>query len=569
MSSLITALALLALVAGAGTLSRVLPRVPRPLLQMALGAACGWPAAGLHVALDPQVFMLLFIPPMLFADGWQIPKRELGAQFALVLLLSVGLVLGTVLVVGHAIAWMVPSMPLSVAFLLAAVLSPTDAVAVSALVQHQRMPARLQHILEGESLMNDASALVAVKFAVLATLTQRFSLAGAAADFVWMAAGGVAVGAVCSLVLDRLQLWMLHGRESRVEMPGVLLFLLMPFPPYLLAEHWGLSGVLAAVAAGVTASLLAVRRSRFNASHVQSQATWGVLRYVFDGLVFLLLGLQLPRIVQALPEQLNLLDAPWSPRALALWGTGLAITALLLALRFAGFMVGSQLKRRVAWLRRRTSPEPVSPALAGAGAVGGIRGAITLAAVLGVPFTLPDGSAFPLRGLLVFLAALVIVLTLVVAALALPPLLRRVAAASHRAAGHGAGRERLWARRRASRAALRTIAAAALRAETTGFVPTRAPRSPSQPPDLASHAAACARIDHGYRHRLQRDGSDAQARSASQQMLELERHLRLQALQAERDELLRLRLRHRINDDTLRLLTHEIDLVEAVLRHDM
>jgi CPA1 family monovalent cation:H+ antiporter len=116
---------------------------------------------------------------------------------------------------------------------------------------------------------------------------------------------------------------------------------------------------------------------------------------------------------------------------------------------------------------------------------------------------------------------------------------------------------------------MRSIAAAALRAETVGKLAPRGTHAAQEPADVASHAAVCARIDHSYRHRLQRDGSNAHARQVSHQTLELERLLRLQALQAERDELLRLRLRHRINDDTLRSLAHELDLVEAVLRHDV
>ena len=548
MTLLLTILGLLALVAVAGLLARALPRVPLPLLQMALGAAVGWPTAGLHLALDPQVFMLLFLPPMLYADGWLISKRELGAQSVPVALLSIGLVLATVLVGGLGIAWLLPTLSLPLAFLLAAVLSPTDAVAVAAITQRQRLPARLQNILEGESLMNDASALVAVKFALAAVMTRQFSAGGALADFVVMAAGGVAVGLSFSLAFDRLQALLLRGREHHTELPVVLLLLLMPFAPYLLAEHWGLSGVLAAVTAGMGASLLALRRSGFNASHVRTRSTAEVVRYGFDGLVFALLGLQLSGILRALPNQLNLLDSPFSPQALHLWGTGLAITLLLLAVRFSGFVAAGLLRRHVPWLRRRTSGQPMSWTLAAIGALGGVRGAITLVAVLGVPLTLADGSAFPLRGLLVFLSGLAIVLSMGLAALLLPLLLRRLAAAGPDGEAHGE-RERLWARRCSARAALRAL----------GTMPA----PPGQP---EAHAAVCARIDHGYRHQLRQDGPVAGDRGHSRHMLTLEMQLRLQVLQAERAELQRLRLRHRINDETLRHLMHELDLVESVLR---
>jgi len=548
MTLLLTILGLLALVAVAGFVARVLPRVPLPLLQMALGAACGWPAAGLHLTLDPQVFMLLFIPPMLFADGWLISKRELGAQSLPVLMLSVGLVLATVLIGGLGIAWLLPGMSLPLAFLLAAVLSPTDAVAVSAMTQRQRLPLRLQNILEGESLMNDASALVAVKFALAAVMTRQFSAGGALADFVMMAAGGVAVGLLFSLAFDHLQAALLRGREHHTELPVVLLLLLVPFAPYLLAEHWGLSGVLAAVTAGMSASMLALRRSGFNASQVRTRHTAEVVRYGFDGLVFVLLGLQLSGILRALPNQLNLLDSPLSPAALQLWGTGLAITVLLLVVRFAGFVAAGLLRRHVPWLRRRTSGQPMSWTLAAVGALGGVRGAITLVAVLGVPLTLAGGETFPLRGLLVFLSGLAIVLSMSLAALLLPPLLRRLAVAGPDGDTHGE-RERQWARRCSARAALRTLGNLA------------------SPPDQAeAHDAVRARIDHGYRHQLRQDGPDASDRGHSRHMLALEMRLRLQVLQAERAELQRLRLRHRINDETLRHLMHELDLIESVLR---
>ncbi|WPB57407.1 Na+/H+ antiporter [Xylophilus sp. GOD-11R] len=550
MTLLTTVLALLTLVAVAGFIARWWPRVPLPLLQLALGAICGWPRSGIHLALEPQVFMLLFIPPMLFADGWLISKRELGAQSLPVLALSVGLVLATVLIGGWGIAWLVPVLPLPMAFLLAAVLSPTDAVAVSAMAQRQRLPARLQNILEGESLMNDASALVAVKFALAAVMAQAFSPMGAVADFVVMAAGGIAVGLLCSVVFDLLQAVLLRGREHRMEMPTVLLLLLTPFAPYLLAEHLHLSGVLAAVAAGVGASLLAVRRSGFNASHVRTRATGAVVRYVFDGLVFLLLGLQLSGILRALPNQLNLLDSPFSPSALRLWGTGLAILVLLLAVRFAGFVAAGLARRHVPWLRRRSSGAPMSLAMAAVGAIGGVRGAITLVAVLGVPLTMADGSPFAMRGLMVFLSGLVIVLSMALATIALPPLLRRV---GHDGAEAHGDRELLWARRCSARAALRALGVAAER--------------PEHDDQRELHQGICERIDHGYRHRLRQDGPDADGRLRSRQLIALELRLRLELLQVERRELARLRLRHRINDETLRTLTHELDLVEAAIRN--
>lgn len=556
MHILLPILAMLALVAGSGLLARAVPRIPLPLLQIALGALAGWPPGGLHVSFHPQIFMLLFIPPMLFADGWQMPQREFGAYKWPILLSSTLLVLFTVGALGGLIHGLLPGLPLAEAFLLAAVLSPTDAVAVSAILQRHSVPAKLRHMIEGEALMNDAAALVAVKFAVAAVLTQSFSLPQALADFVWVACGGVAVGvgfAWCfKLLHDRLLYW----REERAAAPTVLLLLLVPFAPYLIAEHLGLSGVLAAVTAGMTTSAFDARSSRFNAFHLQTQNVWNVILYVFNGLIFTLVGLQVPHLVQHLP--LPRPDFPVTAHmGFALFSTALLIALGVLAVRFIGLAGGGWLARGFGRRRARAVggraelPLLTWSALA---TLGGTRGGITLAAVLGVPLLMPDGSAFPARELLVFQATMVIVLSLLIASFGLPWLLRRLALRT----SDPHAREAAWARDRAARAALRAL---------------EAPDAPDAAADAATppdpmRALVRARVGHGYRHRLRPHHGSHPGDSAAQvqQALALERQLRLDALQAERDELHRLRLAHRINDETLRALIHEIDLVEMVIR---
>ncbi|KAF1043903.1 Na+/H+ antiporter [Xylophilus sp.] len=551
MDSTTSILAMLALVAGSGLVARWLPRLPLPLLQITLGAALAWQDTGLALRMDPQVFMLLFVPPLLFADGWQSPKREFGANMWAILLLAVGLVLATVLVVGYFIHWTLPDMPLSVAFVLAAVLSPTDALAVSAISHGQPMPARLRHLLEGEAMMNDASALVAVKFAVAATVTQRFSLPQAGLELLHMAGIGLGVGVLFSIVFCHLHDRLLRARDDRPVPAMVLLLLLMPFAPYLIAEHWGGSGVLAAVAAGMTASLIDVKSSRFNPNHVQTQATWDVVSFAFNGLVFVLLGQQLPPLLRHLPrppEETSVELAPHHPVAALAVGT-LSIAVLVLALRFAWLAVGTW---GPAWLDRlRRQPavpprEPVSLALVGAGALGGTRGGITLAAVLGVPLTLVNGRAFPARDLLVFQSAMIVVITLVLASIGLPWLLRRIATVRQDSRG---ARELAWARQRATRAALHAMETA--------------------PADDDGHhgPAVRERIRQSYGARLRVAARDADARDGARRALAQERSEWLRVLQAEREELRRLRRRHRINDETLRTLLREIDAAEAAVRH--
>ena len=178
-----TVLLVLMLGALTGITARYLSAIPLPLIQIGLGTLLAWPQQGLHIAFDPELFLLLFIPPLLFADGWRIPKREFFSLYKPILKLAFGLVLFTVLGLGYLIHWLIPEMPLTVAFALAAVVSPTDAVAVSAITRNLGMPPKTMHVLEGESLLNDASGLVALKFAIAATLTGLFSWNEAAKEF--------------------------------------------------------------------------------------------------------------------------------------------------------------------------------------------------------------------------------------------------------------------------------------------------------------------------------------------------------------------------------------------------
>ena len=207
MQTAYTVLILLMLVGVSRLVARLIP-LPLPLLQIAAGALLAWPTLGLHVALDPELFLFLFLPPLLFSDGWRMPKRELWRFRGPILTLAVGLVLFTVVGAGFFIHWLIPTIPLPVAFALAAVLSPTDAVAVSAIAQ-DRLPAPIMHMLQGEALMNDASGLVTFKFALAAAVTGVFSLASASLTFVLVACGGLAIGVALSWLVGRLRGWMI------------------------------------------------------------------------------------------------------------------------------------------------------------------------------------------------------------------------------------------------------------------------------------------------------------------------------------------------------------------------
>lgn len=352
MQLVIIVLILLLAVALTGVLLRLLPvRLPLPLVQIAVGAVLAR-AFGVHVQFDPELFFLLFIPPLLFADGWRIPKRELFHLRGPILALAVGLVFFTIVGVGYFVHWMIPTVPLAVAFALAAVLSPTDAVALGSMTGSARLPPRLMHILSGEALLNDASGLVALQFAVAAALTGHFSLVDASIDFVVTAVGGLAagilVGVAFGLLQRRIVRWSNGGTEPAAQ---VALLLLLPFAAYLLAEHFEVSGILAAVGAGMTMNYTDVRQGEFAMARMQTGAIWAMLEYTFNGLIFLLLGMQLPLILEG--AKVDLAQAGGGP----LWHLPayvLAITLSLVVLRFIWVWVSL----RFALLRRRYRGEP-------------------------------------------------------------------------------------------------------------------------------------------------------------------------------------------------------------------
>ncbi|KPG89369.1 sodium:proton antiporter [Pseudomonas sp. RIT-PI-q] len=539
MQTAYTVLILLMLVGVSRLLGRVIP-LPLPLVQISAGALLAWPTLGLHVALDPELFLFLFLPPLLFSDGWRMPKRELWRLRGPILTLAVGLVLFTVVGAGYFIHWLIPSIPLPVAFALAAVLSPTDAVAVSAISQN-RLPTPLMHMLQGEALMNDASGLVTFKFALVAAVTGAFSLANASVTFVLVAVGGLAVGVALSWLVGRLRSWMI-ARGWDDPATHVVFMLLLPFAAYVLAERVGASGILSAVAAGMMQSWLDLLPRQTN-TRLLNRSVWSLLEFAFNGLIFLLLGLQLPDIIKAVASHETSLWPTLLYRCLDV----IAIFLVLLVLRF----VWVQSTWRLSILLRRWRGKGEMTQVPTARScwlltVGGVRGAVTLAGVLSVPL-LMGGDAFPERDLLIFIAAGVILLSLIAACIALPMLLR------------GIEKSPDDKRRNEVRDAWRKTAEAAIHALETEEV---------NPQDAAQAALAVelkARIMSEYRHQLEVFNDSAEAQALAFQMDLLERRLRLKALRAQRLELYSLSRHHQIGDDVLREVLGELDLSEANL----
>ncbi|WP_160106798.1 Na+/H+ antiporter [Pseudomonas izuensis] len=539
MQTAYTVLIMLMLVGISRLIGRVIP-LPLPLVQIAAGALLAWPTLGLHVALDPELFLFLFLPPLLFSDGWRMPKREFWRLRGPILTLAVGLVLFTVVGAGYFIHWLLPGIPLPVAFALAAVLSPTDAVAVSAISQN-RLPTPLMHMLQGEALMNDASGLVTFKFALVAAVTGVFSLANASVTFVWVAVGGLATGVALSWLVGRLRAWMI-ARGWDDPATHVVFMLLLPFAAYVLAERVGVSGILSAVAAGMMQSWLDLLPRQTN-TRLLNRSVWSLLEFAFNGLIFLLLGLQLPDIIKAVASHEPSLWPTLLYRCLEV----VAIFLVLLVLRFVWVQSTWRLSivlRR--WRGRDEITQVPNARSCWLLTVGGVRGAVTLAGVMSVPMLMGD-SAFPERDLLIFIAAGVILLSLIAACIALPLLLR------------GIERSPDDKRRNEVRDAWRKTAKAAIHALETEEV---------NPQDAAQAALAVelkARIMSEYRHQLEVFNDSAEAQALAFQMDLLERRLRLKALRAQRLELYALSRQHQVGDDVLREVLGELDLSEANL----
>ncbi|AJK47905.1 Na+/H+ antiporter [Burkholderia plantarii] len=549
MEIVFTVLILLLAVALSGIAIRLLPwRPPLPLMQIAFGAVLAWPRLNLHVTFDPEIFMLLFIPPLLFADGWRIPKRELYLQRRAILMLAFGLVFITVVAVGYFAHWLIPELPLPVAFALAAVLSPTDAVALSGIAGRGRIPPQLMHILEGEALMNDASGLVALKFAIAAALTGLFSLRDASITFVIVASGGLAVGALLAWLFSALSTRFLNAAQEGDPAPGIVMTLLIPFASYLIAEHFGLSGILSAVAAGMMMNYTSFSRSSTVAARVRAESTWSMIEFVFNGMVFIMLGLQMPQIIgRALLSAHHESDA----LVLAMIGYVVAMLVALYAIRFAWiWLLRSIASRRVA---RRGMPGTM-PGFRTISlmTVGGVRGAVTLAGVLSLPVALGNGAPLAGRDTAIFIASGVILGSLLVAVVGLPLLLRGL-----RTVPHPHAHEERAARAAAAQAAIRAI-------DATHDTLT----ADLDEADAARCADITARVMDLYRRRLVAldEGEDAVTlRAEAKQAERMELQMKIAAVRAERAALYRMRTEQKINDETLAKLMREVDLSETAL----
>lgn len=533
-------LTLLFAVVVSGILARLLAfPVPRPLVQIALGAAIGL-VADWRVTLDPNIFFLLFLPPLLFLDGWRIPPDDMFKDGVTILELALGLVVFTVIGMGFFIHWMIPAMPLAVAFALAAVVSPTDPIAVSAIAQRTPIPKRMMHILEGESLLNDASGLVCLRFAVAAALTGIFSPHAAALNFLWVAVGGIVVGAGLTWLVGRIKELVTRrlGEESGSQ---ILISLLIPFGAYLVAEHLHCSGILAAVSAGLMMGVVEGRGNALAVTRIRRTTVWDLIQFTANGIIFVLLGEQLPTILAGATDTVRLTGnhEPWW---LAIYIV--AINIGLAALRFAWVW----LSLRLTLFRRPEERTRPNWRVVGAMSLAGVRGAITLAGVLTLPLTMADGSAFPARDLAILLAMGVIIVSLIAASIGLPLMMRGLEMPAEPSRD---------AEIEAARIAAAEVAIAEIERTQHRLAEGRK--------DADIYVNIASRLMDIYRERIDHRSNLPEDTALLRHGEFIERELRLAALKAERGEVFRRVRRRELGSEAARQLMRELDLHEARL----
>ena len=515
---------LLVAVAGLSALARHLS-VPYPIVLVVGGALLGFVPGLPEVHLDPEVVLLVFLPPLLYGASIFANANDLRANLRGLTLNAVGLVLVTMSAVAWAAHTLIPDMPWGAAFVLGAIVSPTDPLAAAAVMRRLDVPRRIVSSIEGEGLFNDATALVAYRVAVAAVVAGSFSLADAGLRFVLGAVGGVAIGLAVGWIVAEIR-----KRTTDAQL-SVTISLITGYAAFVPADAVGASGVLAAVTAGI---YMGIRGPQILPARVRLQGyfVWDILDFIINAILFVLIGLQLQTVVDGLSGY----------SASTLGGYAVAVAGVVVGTRLVWFFT-------VPYLVRAIDRRPAQRARrVGARwrlvmAWSGMRGAVSLAVALALPFTTDAGDSFPDRDLILFLTFAVIFCTLVVQGLTLPPLIRRLGVSDVNADAD----EEIRARLVVTKAAIEQIDALAgeewTRDDTVermrAFYEYRKRR----------FAARAGKIeDEGYEDRS----------LAYQQMLQL-------VLEAQREALLRMRSDGELSNETMNRIMRELDLEESRL----
>ena len=386
-------------------------KVAYPVLLVVAGLLASFIPGMPVLRIDPELIFIIFLPPLLYEAAWAISWKELWRWRRIISSFAFIVVFLTAMSVAFFANKIIPGFSLALGFLLGGIVSPPDAVSASAILKFVSVPKRMSSILEGESLLNDASSLIIFRFALIAVATGQFIWYEAALSFSWMLFGGIAVGLLVGFLFMKAHKYL----PTDVNM-DIILTIVTPYIMYIAAEEVHSSGVLAVVSGGL---LLSNKRHHFlsSSARLRGYNVWESLVFVLNGLVFLLIGLDLPEITEGLKK-----EAVSFSSAI---GYGLLVTLVLIIVRFLsafGAVVVTLIMRNFINVAER-NPGIRGPILMG---WTGMRGVVSLAAALSIPVQLSDGTAFPHRNLILFITFIVILTTLLLQGLTLPVLIRKL-----------------------------------------------------------------------------------------------------------------------------------------------
>jgi monovalent cation/hydrogen antiporter len=515
---------LLVAVAGLSALARRLS-VPYPIVLVVGGALFGFVPGLPEVKLDPEIVLLVFLPPLLYGSAIFANFNDLRANLRALTLSTVGLVLATMCAVAWAAHALVPGLPWAAAFVLGAIVSPTDPLAAATIMRRLDAPRRMVSMIEGEGLFNDATALVAYRVAVAAVVAGSFSLAEAGLKFVLGAAGGVVIGIAVGWIVAEIR------KRTTDAQVSITISLLSGYAAFVPADAIGASGVLATVTAGI---YMGIRGPQILPARIRLQGyfVWDILEFIINAVLFVLIGLQLRAVVDGLSGQ----------SASTLGGYALAVAGVVVGTRLVWFFTVPYLIRAVD-RRPAQRARRVGERWRLVMAWSGMRGAVSLAVALALPLTTAAGGGFPKRDLIVFLTFSVIFFTLVVQGLSLPALISHLGVRD----GGAEANEEIRARLVATKAALEQIDALAGEEWTRDDTVERM-RALYEYRKRRLAARAGKIEDDGYEDRS----------LAYQQMVQL-------VLGAQREALLRMRSEGELSNEAMNRILRELDLEESRL----
>ncbi|MDG5853226.1 Na+/H+ antiporter [Clostridium beijerinckii] len=411
MDLLMTILLLMGCLLISNIISHYVPSIPTALTQIVLGVIIAFAFKHTSFELEEEWFFLLFVAPILYNDGKYFPREELWKMRRSIFGNSLILVLLTTIGGGYFIHWMIPGIPLAAAFALAAILSPTDPVAVNGIAKRIHIPEKVLNLVKGESLINDASGIVAFNYAIAAVVTGYFSLKDAILNFSYLFLAGAVLGVIFALILTLIRFNLRKEGINDVVFHS-LLQILAPFVIFIITEEFlHASGVIAVVVAGIVHSLISRRfETSIAEEQVLTENIWSIILFVLNGIVFLLLGLNIPLSMSETIADPNIGN-------LKAIGYVIAIGFVILAIRFIWSYISAFYEYR---LSKSKNIEVPNVKIALLTSLTGVRGTVTMAGVLSMPFFLDNGDTFPERSLILFLTAGVILFTLICATIFLP-----------------------------------------------------------------------------------------------------------------------------------------------------